>query len=65
MSIIFNSNAARKRMKVISVSTSLPKSFVEEEFMTITTFKTYLSRIFSSYWISNKEDPRFDLNVRI
>jgi hypothetical protein len=48
MSIIFSSNAARERMKVISLSTSLPKSFVEEEFMTRTTFKTYLSRIVSS-----------------
>jgi hypothetical protein len=65
MSIILSSNAARKRMKVISLSTSLPKSFVEKEFMTKTTLKTYLSRIVSSYWISNKEDPRFDLNIRI
>jgi len=33
--------------------------------MTRTTFKTYLARILSSSWISNKEDPRFDLNVKI
>jgi hypothetical protein len=52
-------------MKVTSLSTSLPKSFVQEEFMTKTTFRTYLSRILSSSWISDKEGPRFDLNVRI
>ncbi len=33
--------------------------------MTIITFKTYLSRIVSSSWISNKEDRRFDLSARI
>jgi hypothetical protein len=33
--------------------------------MTIITFKTYLSIIVFSSWISNKKDPRFDLNVRI
>jgi hypothetical protein len=34
-------------------------------YMTKITSKTYPSRIVSSPWISNKEDPRFDLNVRI
>ncbi len=33
--------------------------------MTKITSKTYPSRIVSSPWISNKEDPRFDSNVRI
>ncbi len=53
-------------MSTISLSTSLPKSSMQEELMTRTTSKTYLSRIvFSSSWISNIKDPRFDLNVRI
>jgi hypothetical protein len=39
---------------------------MQEELMTKTTFKTYLSRIVSSSsWISNIKDPRFDLSVRI
>jgi len=62
---MFSSNAARKRMRAISLSTSLPKSFMQEELMTKRTSKTYLSKIVFSSWISNKEDPRLDLNVRI
>jgi hypothetical protein len=65
LSTIFSYNVTRKRMKVISLSTSLPKSSMQEELMTIITFITYLSRIVSSSWVSNKEDPRFDLNARI
>jgi hypothetical protein len=39
---------------------------MQEELMTRTTSRTYLSRIVSSSsWISNIKDPRFDLNVRI
>jgi len=39
---------------------------MQEELMTKTTFKTYLSRIVSSSsWICNIKDPRFDLSVRI
>jgi hypothetical protein len=52
-------------MRAISLSTSLRKFSVQKELMTRTTFRTYLSRIVSFSWISNKEDPRFDLNVRI
>ncbi len=63
---IFSSNVARKRMLAISLSTSLPKSSMQEEFMTRTTSRTYLSRIvFFSSWISNIKDPRFDLSIRI
>ncbi len=53
-------------MSTINLSISLPKSSIQEELMTKTTFKTYLSRIVSSSsWISNIKDPRFDLSVRI
>jgi hypothetical protein len=53
-------------MLAISLSTSLPKSSMQEEFMTRTTSRTYLSRIvFFSSWISNIKDPRFDLSIRI
>ncbi len=53
-------------MSTINLSTSLPKSSMQEELVTKTTFKTYPSRIVSSSsWISNIKDPRFDLNVRI
>jgi len=53
-------------MSTINLSTSLPKSSIQEELMTKTTFKTYLSRIVSSSsWISNIKDPKFDLSVRI
>ncbi len=39
---------------------------MQEELMTRTTSKTYLSRIVSSfYWISSIKDPRFDLSTII
>jgi hypothetical protein len=39
---------------------------MQEEFMIKTTSRTYLSIIvFSSSWISNIKDSRFDLSVRI
>jgi hypothetical protein len=52
-------------MKAINLSTSLPKPSMKEELMTIITSRTYLLGIVSSSWISNKEDPRLDLNARI
>jgi len=63
---IFSSNATRKRMSTISLSTSSPKSSMQKEFMTRTTSKTYLLIIvFSSSWISYIKDPRFDLSAKI
>jgi hypothetical protein len=63
---IFSSNATRKRMSTISLSTSSPKSSMQKELMTRTTSKTYLSRIvFSSSWISYIKDSRFDLSGKI
>jgi hypothetical protein len=53
-------------MSAINLSTSLPKSSIQEELMTKTTSITYLSRIVSPFsWISNIKDPRFYLNIRI
>jgi hypothetical protein len=50
LSIIFISNATRKRMWVIHLSISSPKSFVQEELMiTRTTSTTRFSRIVFSF----------------